>query len=126
MSAQGRPRGPAVKRAATARGRAKPSAKRKTTAPPARKPYWSGTVTRESRALDLEQGVFTWSDPKRIAKSLSRSAEVSRNRKAQPFRSAMSMLVFYINRAGPKLAEAQRHVLERAKDALREIYGKER
>lgn len=83
---------------------------------------WSAKVTRESRALELEEGVFTWKDPKRIALSLKQSAEASKARKAPPFRSAMSMLVFYINRAGRKLDRGQRRVLERAKDELRALY----
>ncbi|MDH3909528.1 MAG: DUF3175 domain-containing protein, partial [Gammaproteobacteria bacterium] len=69
---------------------------------------WSGRVTRESHALQLEEGVFTWKDPARIARSLRDSAESSTQRKATPFRSAMSMLVFYINRAGKDLDEDQR------------------
>jgi hypothetical protein len=85
---------------------------------------WSAKVTRESFALELEEGVFTWQDPKRIAESLKRSAEASTRRKAPPFRSAMSMLVFYINRAGKNLDENQRHILEQAKDELRALYGK--
>jgi hypothetical protein len=85
---------------------------------------WSGRVTRESNALDLEAGVFTWSDPRRIARSLRRSAEASTRRKTEPFRSAMSMLVFYINRAGRGLDAAQRRVLEQAKDELRRLYGR--
>jgi hypothetical protein len=85
---------------------------------------WSSRVTRESDALDLEEGVFTWDDPKRIARSLKQSAEASTRRKAPPFRSAMSMLVFYINRAGKKLDENQRKVLEQAKVELRRLYGK--
>jgi hypothetical protein len=83
---------------------------------------WSGRVTRESAALDLEAGVFTWKDPKRIARSLSRSAEESTRRKAPPLRSAMSMLVFYINRAGKNLDPEQRAVLEQAKAELRKLY----
>lgn len=86
--------------------------------------YWSARVTRESNALDLEEGVFTWDDPERIARSLRASAERSKRRKADPFRSAMSMLVFYLNRAGRKLDRRQRRVLERAKEALRRLYGK--
>jgi len=86
---------------------------------------WSQQVTRNSNALDLEAGVFTWRDPKRIARSLSRSAEASKRRKADPFRSAMSMLVFYINRAGRKLDPAQRRILEQAKRELRLLYGRE-
>lgn len=85
---------------------------------------WSSRVTRESNALDLEPGVFTWTDPKRIARSLRRSAQASSRRKADPFRSAMSMLVFYINRAGRKLDRRQRAVLEQAKDELRHLYGR--
>jgi len=85
---------------------------------------WSGKVTRESHALILEEGVFTWNDPKRIARSLKRSADTSTQRKAPPFRSAMSMLVFYINRAGKSLDPEQRKILEEAKDELRRLYGK--
>jgi hypothetical protein len=87
---------------------------------------WSARVTRESHALVLDEGVFTWDDPKRIARSLKNSAEASTQRKATPFRSAMSMLVFYINRAGKKLDRRQRQVLEQAKDELRKMYGKRR
>jgi len=86
--------------------------------------YWSGRVTRESNALDLEEGVFTWTDPKRIALSLQRSAEASRRRKSPPYRSAMSMLVFYINRAGNKLEDRQRRILQQAKAELRRLYGR--
>lgn len=85
---------------------------------------WSAKVTRESHALMLEDGVFTWKDPKRIARSLQRSAEESTQRKSAPFRSAMSMLVFYINRAGNNLDPEQKQVLEQAKDELRRLYGK--
>jgi hypothetical protein len=83
---------------------------------------WSAKVTRESRALDLEEGVFTWKNPKRIARSLKMSADVSKNRKAPPLRSAMSMLVFYVNRAGKNLSEDQERVLEQAKEELRKLY----
>jgi len=86
---------------------------------------WSHDVTEHSDALDLEKGVFTLKDPKDIAASLKRSAEASKRRKADPFRSAMSMLVFYINRAGKNLSEADRARLEKAKDELREAFGKE-
>ena len=85
---------------------------------------WSAQVTRESNALELEAGVFTWDDPLRIARSLKRSADASRRRKSPPFRSAMSMLVFYINRAGKHLDEKQRQVLEQAKVELRRLYGR--
>ena len=85
---------------------------------------WSQRVTEDSNALDLEPGVFTYDDPRQIAESLKRSAEHSRRRKADPFRSAMSMLTFYINRAGSKLPTAQRNRLEEAKDELRNLFGK--
>ncbi len=91
----------------------------------ARNEKWSGRVTRESNALDLEEGVFTWKEPRRIALSLKRSAEASRRRKSSPFRSAMSMLVFYINRAGRSLDPQQRAILENAKTELRRLYGRE-
>lgn len=87
---------------------------------------WSQRVTESSDALDLEPGVFTYDDPRRIAESLKRSAERSRRRKADPFRSAMSMLAFYINRAGVKLPTVQRNRLEEAKDELRDLFGKPR
>ena len=85
---------------------------------------WSAKVTRESNALDLEEGVFTWKDPQRIALSLKHSAEVSKRRKSSPFSSAMSMLVFYINRAGNNLESEQRAILEAAKTELRKLYGR--
>jgi hypothetical protein len=86
---------------------------------------WSQKVTEESDALDLEEGVFTFKDPHRIALSLKYSADTSKRRKAEPFRSAMSMLVFYINRAGKNLDTDQKQVLEQAKVELRKVYGKE-
>src|SRR5215208_3292400 len=87
---------------------------------------WSRRVTQKSDALDLEQGVFTKGDPKAIARSLKRSAEQSHRRKADPFRSAMSMLTFYVNRAGKTLSSRDRSRLEAAKDALRELFGRPR
>lgn len=87
---------------------------------------WSQNVTEHSHALDLEQGVFSLKDPKEIAASLKRSAEASKRRKADPFRSAVSVLVFYINRAGRNLSEADRARLEKAKDELRKAFGKKR
>jgi hypothetical protein len=81
-------------------------------------------VTETSNALDLDRSVFTWTDPKRIARSLKRSAEHSRRRKSDPYRSAMSMLVFYLNRAGKKLGARRRRTLERAKDELRRTFGR--
>ena len=86
---------------------------------------WSQKVTETSRALELEEGVFTWHDPKKIARSLRDSAEQSTHRKSTPFRSAMSMLVFYINRAGNTLDKDQKEILEQAKDELRKLYGRE-
>jgi hypothetical protein len=83
-------------------------------------------VTDTSNALDLESGVFTLDDPRRIALSLKTSADRSARRKADPFRSAMSMLVFYINRAGRQLSVARRARLEMAKDELRALYGRPR
>ena len=88
---------------------------------PAKK-RWSADVTAHSNALDLDRSVFTWKDPHRIARSLKRSAERSRRRKSDPYRSAMSMLTFYINRAGKNLGSRQRGVLERAKSELRRLY----
>ena len=84
---------------------------------------WSRHVTETSNALDLEPGVFK-GDAKAIARSLQRSAEHSTRRKAPPFRSALSMLVFYENRAGSKLTAKRRRVLEQAKDELRKLYGR--
>ena len=91
-----------------------------------RRNRWSQHVTETSDALDLETGVFTLDDPKRIAASLKRSAEQSHRRKADPFRSAMSMLNFYINRAGKHLSAEQRRRLDAAKDELRALYGRSR
>jgi hypothetical protein len=85
---------------------------------------WSGKVTLESDALDLKSGVFTGRDPKRIAASLKRSAERSTRRKAEPFRSALSMLTFYINRGGKNLSASRKRVLERAKLELRRQFGR--
>ena len=83
---------------------------------------WSGKVTETSDALDLEPDIFKSHSPKRIASSLKRSAEHSRRRKSEPLRAAMSMLNFYINRAGKNLSAAQRRVLEKAKDELRRLF----
>jgi hypothetical protein len=87
---------------------------------------WSRHVMETSNALDLDPGVFTWEDPRKIARSLKRSADRSQRRKSNPFRSAMSMLTFHINRAGKKLPQEQKERLEAAKDELRALYGKER
>jgi hypothetical protein len=97
----------------------------KTASKKSSKHRWSSRVTKESNALDLDRSVFTWKDPRRIARSLKRSAEHSHRRKAEPYRSAMSMLTFYINRAGKGLGQDQRRVLERAKGELRHLYGRD-
>ena len=85
---------------------------------------WSAEVTRRSNALDLQPGVFTWTDPRRIAASLKRSAETSRRKKTDSYRSALSMLSFYINRAGTNLSPARRRILTRAKGELRRQFGR--
>src|SRR5881398_2514247 len=87
---------------------------------------WSRRVTQTSNALDLEQRVLSKDDPRSIARSLKRSADRSKRRKSDPFRSAMSMLTFYINRAGKQLSKARRKRLEAAKEELRDLYGKPR
>lgn len=91
---------------------------------PARGERWSGRVTETSDALDLEDGVFKQRNPAAIAQSLRRSAIASHRRKSDPYRSAMSMLVFYINRAGANLPAARRRRLEAAKVALRREFGR--
>jgi hypothetical protein len=83
---------------------------------------WSTKVTKESNALILESGVFTWSDPKRIAKSLAKSARNRKNKKVSPLMSSMSMLNFYINRAGKNLSASRLRILNRAKIELRRLY----
>ncbi len=85
--------------------------------------YWSKKVTEESNVLDLEHGVFTWEDPKKIARSLANSAKQSARRKGTPLQSAMSMLNFYINRAGRNLPQGQKKILKEAKGALRKLYN---
>lgn len=90
----------------------------------AEKEKWSAEVTEHSDALKLEPHVFEKNDPKEIAASLKRSADRSTKRKTEPFRSAMSMLTFYINRAGKNLPESRRKVLEKAKDELRRAYDR--
>ena len=104
----------------------KPSPKAPRARAALRKPsaYWSGEVTRQSNALDLEPGVFTWKDPREIAASLKRSAEASDRKKTDSFRSAMSMLNFYINRAGANLSAGRHRVLTRAKGELRRQFGR--
>jgi hypothetical protein len=94
------------------------------TGPKASARRWSQQVTEHSDALDLQKGVFTLKDPKKIAASLKQSAENSMRRKSDPYRSAMSMLTFYINRAGKGLSKADHTRLEKAKDELRKAFGK--
>ena len=89
------------------------------------KTRWSQQVTETSDALTLDRGVFTKGSPRAIATSLKRSAERSTRRKSSPYRSAMSMLTFYINRAGKGLSAARKAKLEQAKDELRALYGKD-
>ena len=113
-------RGRATRKSTSRRKR--PGASRRTTSPRRR---WSRAVTEHSDALTLEGDVFTSKDPRRIAASLKRSAERSRRRKADPFRSALSMLTFYINRAGKNLPAARKKILMQAKDELRKQFGKD-
>jgi len=89
------------------------------------KKKWSADVTEHSDALDLQSNIFESKDPKKIAASLKHSAEHSDRRKSAPYRSAMSMLTFYINRAGKNLEASQKEVLEKAKDELRKAFGRE-
>jgi hypothetical protein len=96
---------------------------KKARAKPAKK--WSGRVTRQSNALDLQKGIFNQPSSRKIAASLKRSAERSRRRKSTPYRSAMSMLTFYINRAGKDLPARRKRVLEKAKDELRALFDKD-
>ena len=100
-------------------------ARKKSSAGKAPSNRWSQRVTRESDALDLKRGVFTLTDPKKIAASLKRSAEHSSRRKAGAYRSALSMLTFYLNRAGKTLPKTQRDRLQRAKGELKRQFGRE-
>jgi len=95
---------------------------------PHRKPVnkWSADVSKRSDALDIEAGAFKSDDPDVVAKSLKRSAERSHRRKAAPFQSAMSMLTFYINRAGKNVSRRRRQTLEAAKDGLRSLFHRGR
>ena len=118
---------PAARKTASARTRAggKTRAGRRRPATTRAPKRWSQRVTRESDALDLEQGVFKQTSAKKIAASLKRSAEASRRRKTGAYRSALSMLIFYINRAGKNLSKPQRGRLERAKHELKREFGRE-
>ena len=109
----------------SARRSQRKTSRRKSARRAARGRRWSARVTRESDALDLDRGVFTRRDPKEIAASLKRSAQRSRRRKADPYRSALSMLTFYINRAGKNLPAGRRRTLQRAKGELRKQFGRD-
>lgn len=86
--------------------------------------YWSAAVTQRSDAMTIPKGLFRRADPNSIARSLKRAAQRSRRRKSSPFRSALSLLTFYVNRAGKNLPAGRRYVLERAKASLRNLYEK--
>ena len=122
-----KPKTTARKVAARKRNRARKagSTRRKTTARTPSPKRWSQRVTRESDALDLKGGIFKLTSARKIAASLKRSAERSSRRKAGAYRSALSMLTFYINRAGKSLPQTQRGRLERAKVELKRQFGKE-
>jgi hypothetical protein len=123
-----------IKQAMKPAGEAKPAIRAKTSTrkrAPAANAHkatrkWSAEVTEKSDALDLEKGVFKSDSPEKIAKSLKHSAVSSQRRKANPFRSALSMLTFYINRAGRKLSVRRRRTLMAAKDRLRQLFGRKR
>ena len=109
-------------------GRKKTSARRSTARKSSKRATpkrWSQRVTKESDALDLKRGVFSLTSPKKIAASLKRSAEHSSRRKTGAYRSALSMLTFYINRAGKTLPKTQRARLEKAKVELKRAFGRE-
>jgi len=113
------------RKSATRKAARKPAARRKPSIRKSSPKRWSQRVTQQSDALDLKHGVFKLADPKKIATSLKRSAERSRRRKAGAYRSALSMLTFYINRAGKSLPKTQRQRLERAKMELKRQFGRE-
>jgi uncharacterized protein DUF3175 len=115
----------ARKKAAARRTRSRKTTARNKTSARKKTTRWSARVTRESDALDLKGGVFKQSSAKKIAASLKRSAERSSRRKSGTYRSALSMLTFYINRAGKNLPKTQRDRLERAKGELKKEFGRE-
>jgi hypothetical protein len=119
----------AVKKKTAKTATRKPAAKKKAAKKKAAKKTprkWSGKVTKESDALDLKSRVFTYKDPAKIARSLKRSAEKSTRKKGTPFQSAMSMLNFYINRAGKTLSKTEKQPLEKAKTELRKLFHKDK
>ncbi|MGE0752773.1 MAG: DUF3175 domain-containing protein [Variibacter sp.] len=113
-----------ARRTSTTRTRRKTSTRRPTSRGKGSSRRWSHKVTDRSDALDLREGVFKLNDPKKIAASLKRSAEHSHRRKSDPYRSAMSMLTFYINRGGKNLSASRKKKLEKAKDVLRALFHK--
>jgi hypothetical protein len=117
-------RTPNTRKAQRTKPNRRPAARRKAAAKTAGS-RWSARVTAHSDALDLEPGVFTQRSAKSIAESLKRSAERSKRRKADPYRSALSMVVFYVNRAGKNLPASRRNTLERAKVELRKLFKKD-
>src|ERR1041384_583482 len=114
----------ATRKKSAKKSSAKSHARRKSTAQRGGR-RWSKRVTETSDAMDLQGGVFKQRDPKKIAASLKRSAERSHRRKASPYRSALSMLTFYINRAGKNLPASRKKVLNRAKDELKQQFHKD-
>jgi hypothetical protein len=115
----------AVRKTSARRASVRKSSGRKSSSRKSLTRRWSARVTKTSDAMTLDEGVFKKSDPKAIARSVKRSAEHSHRRKSPPFRSAMSMLTFYINRGGKNLSARKKHVLMQAKDELRALYHKE-
>jgi hypothetical protein len=122
MAATGATRAPRKVAAKNRTGSKRPPARKRAKPPAPRR--WSQRVTETSDALDLKEGIFSEADPDRIARSLKASAEHSSRRQSDPYRSAMSMLTFYINRAGTQLPQRQKRHLEAAKDSLRSLFGK--
>ena len=112
-------------RKTTARKAGRRTSAKKSSAKKSSPKRWSQRVTKESDALDLKRGVFKLTSAKKIATSLKRSAEHSSRRKSGAYRSALSMLTFYINRAGDNLSAKRKKVLEEAKDELRKVFGRE-
>jgi hypothetical protein len=115
----------ATKKASTRKAAPRKSSAKKGASKKATPRKWSARVNETSDAMDLKEGVFKSDDPKKIARSLKRSATQSNRRKTTPFQSAMSMLNFYINRGGDNLTATHRKTLEEAKEVLRELFGKD-
>ena len=124
MAKKSAPKKKAAKKSNAKKAAVKKSASKKT-AKKASPKKWSKKVTETSDAMDLEKDVFKSKDPKKIAESVKRSAEKSKRKKTGPFQSAMSMINFYENRAGDNLAAAQKKVLDKSKNELRKLFGRE-